>query len=112
MEIRGLGVIDVEALFGTLAILDERRIDLVVELVEWASSGPDRLGLLEGRYPLLEVELPLVRVPVGSGRSMALLIETAARNHLLRRRGRHSARDFAARVDHEIATRKRARERP
>jgi len=112
MEIRGLGVIDVEALFGTLAILDERRIDMVVELVEWASTGPDRLGLLEGRYPLLEVELPLVRVPVGSGRSMALLIETAARNHLLRRRGRHSARDFAARVDHEIATRKRARERP
>jgi len=112
MEIRGLGVIDVEALFGTLAILDERRIDMVVELVEWASTGPDRLGLLEGRYPLLEVELPLVRVPVGSGRSMALLIETAARNHLLRRRGRYSARDFAARVDHEIATRKRARERP
>ena len=112
MEIRGLGVIDVEALFGTLAILDERRIDLVVELVEWASSGADRLGLLEGRYPLLEVELPLVRVPVGTGRSMALLIETAARNHLLRRRGRHSARDFAARVDREIATRQRARERP
>jgi serine kinase of HPr protein (carbohydrate metabolism regulator) len=49
---------------------------------------------------------------VGSGRSIALLIETAARNHLLRRRGRHSARDFAARVDSEIATRKRARERP
>jgi HPr kinase/phosphorylase len=112
MEIRGLGVIDVEALFGTLAILDERRIDMVVELVEWASSGADRLGLLEGRYPLLEVELPLVRVPVGSGRSIALLIETAARNHLLRRRGRHSARDFAARVDREIATRTRARERP
>ena len=109
MEIRGLGVIDVEALFGTLAILDERRIDMVVELVEWASSRPDRLGLLEGRYPLLEVELPQVRIPVGTGRSMALLIETAARNHLLRRRGRHSARDFAARVDREIATRTRAR---
>ena len=111
MEIRGLGVIDVEALFGALAILDERRIDLVVELVEWASSRPDRLGLLEGRYPLLEVELPLLRVPVGSGRSMALLVETAARNHLLRRRGRHSARDFAARVDREIATRQQRRAR-
>jgi HPr kinase/phosphorylase len=112
MEIRGLGVIDVEALFGTLAILDEREIELVVELVEWPGSeerGPDRLGLVEGRYPLLDVDLPLVRVPVGSGRSMALLIETAARNHLLRRRGRQSAVDFAARVEREIATRHRRR---
>src|SRR5207249_1161370 len=47
MEIRGLGVIDVEALFGTLATLDERQIDLVVELVEWP-GGADRLGLVAG----------------------------------------------------------------
>src|SRR5439155_109702 len=83
---RGLGVIDVEALFGTLATLDERQIDLVVELVEWP-GGADRLGLVAGSYALLEVELPLVRVPVRPGRSMAMLIETAARNHLLRARG-------------------------
>ena len=108
MEIRGLGVIDVEALFGTLATLDERQIDLVVELVEWP-GGADRLGLVAGSYPLLEVELPLVRVPVRPGRSMAMLIETAARNHLLRAHGRHSALDFAERIDAEIASRQRRR---
>jgi len=108
MEIRGLGVIDVEALFGTLATLEERQIDLVVELVEWP-GGADRLGLVAGSYPLLEVELPLVRVPVRPGRSMAMLIETAARNHLLRARGRHSALAFAERLDDEIATRQRRR---
>jgi len=108
MEIRGLGVIDVEALFGTLATLEERQIDLVVELVEWP-GGADRLGLVEGRYPLLEVELPLVRVPVRPGRSMAMLIETAARNHLLSLRGRHGALDFAERLDDEIASRRRRR---
>jgi len=110
MEIRGLGVIDVEALFGTLAIVDERQIDMVVELVEWAgiaAGDSDRLGLREGRHSLLEVELPMVRIPVGSGRSIALLIETAARNHLLRRRGRHTALGFADRVDREIARRRR-----
>jgi HPr kinase/phosphorylase len=102
MEIRGLGVIDVEALFGTLATLDERQVDLIVELVAW-TDDVDRTGLVEERVPLLDVTLPLVRIPVQPGRSMALLVETAARNHLLHRRGRHSAAEFAARVDRVAA---------
>ena len=106
MEIRGLGVIDVEALFGTLATVEERPIDLVMELVEWP-GGADRLGLVEERYELLEVELPLVRVPMRPGRNVAMLMETAARNHLLRRRGRASAVDFAHRLDQELARRAR-----
>jgi len=108
MEIRGLGVIDIEALFGTLAILDERPIDVVVELIEWPGSA-DRTGLTQDAYPLLEVTLPLFRVPVRPGRSLAMLIETAARNHLLRLRGRHSAVEFAERLDREIADRRRRR---
>jgi HPr kinase/phosphorylase len=102
MEIRGLGVIDVEALFGTLATLEERAIDFIVELVAW-TENIDRLGLVEEQTPLLEVTLPVVRIPVQPGRSMALLIETAARNHLLRRRGRNSAAELAARVDRAAA---------
>ncbi len=102
LEIRGLGIIDVEALFGTLATLDERQLDLVVELVEWTDTA-DRLGLVEERHPLLEVDLPLVRIPVRPGRSMAMLIETAARNHLLRRRGRHSALEFTRQIDRDAA---------
>jgi HPr kinase/phosphorylase len=102
MEIRGLGVIDIEALFGTLATLDERQIDLVVELSEWV-QGADRLGLVEETYTLLEATLPLVRIPVQAGRSIAMLIETAARNQLLRWRGRHSAAEFAARIDRAAA---------
>jgi HPr kinase/phosphorylase len=98
MEIRGLGVIDVEALFGTLATLDERQVDLVVELIDW-SGDADRLGLVDSTYELLDVALPLVRIPVVPGRSMAMLIETAARDRLLRGRGRHSAAEFAARID-------------
>lgn len=104
MELRGVGVIDIEALFGTLATLEERQIDLVVELTEWPGA-PDRLGLVEERYPLLDVELPLVRIPVRPGRSLAMLIDTAARNHLLRRRGRHSALELSDRLDREIAAR-------
>jgi len=98
MEIRGLGVIDVEALFGTLATLDERQLDLVVELIDW-SDDADRLGLVDTIHTLLDVPLPLVRIPVVPGRSMAMLIETAARERILRARGRHSAVEFAARID-------------
>ncbi len=110
MEIRGLGVIDVEAMFGTLATLDERQIDLVVELTEWEDAADvDRLGLVEEKRTVLEVELPFVRVPVRPGRSIALLIETAARNHLLQARGLFSARGFAERLDDEIAIRRQRR---
>src|SRR5262249_23507921 len=110
MEVRGLGVIDVEALFGTLATLDERQLDLVTELVEWP-GGEDRLGIAEEQLTLLEVELPLVRIPVRPGRSFAMLIETAARNHLLRLRGRLSALRFAEALDHELAERREKRAR-
>jgi HPr kinase/phosphorylase len=110
MEIRGLGVIDVEAMFGTLATIDERQIDLVVELEEWHGIADlDRLGLVEERCTLLEVDLPRVRIPVQPGRSIAMLIETAARNHLLRARGRHSALGFAQRIDDEIQRRRQRR---
>jgi HPr kinase/phosphorylase len=108
MEIRGLGVIDIEALFGTLATLDERQLDLVVELVEW-QGGADRLGLVEDRMTFLDVSLPLVRLPVRPGRSLGWLIETAARNHLLRKRGRQSAVRFSAALDREIAARRTRR---
>lgn len=102
LEIRGLGVVDVGALFGALATLDERQIDLVVELTE-SEDEPDRLGLDHPAYLLLDVALPLVRIPVTAGRNLGLLIETAARNQLLRWRGRDSAADFIARIDNRAA---------
>ena len=110
MEIRGVGVIDIEALFGTLATVDEGEVDLVVELVEWPGT-PDRLGLIEEHRAVLDVELPVVKLPVRPGRSMALLIETAARNHLLRRRGRNSAGALAERLDRELEGRRELRVR-
>jgi HPr kinase/phosphorylase len=108
MEIRGLGVIDVEALFGTLATLDERQVDLVVELIDW-SEDADRLGLVDSTYTLLDVALPLVRIPVVPGRSMAMLIETASRDRELRARGRHSAAAFADRIDRAASGERRRR---
>lgn len=108
VEIRGLGIMDIELLFGLLATLDEQHIDLVLELVEWkAGDEIERLGLDEEKTLILEVELPIVKVPVYPGRPIAVLIEAAVRNQALKRRGYFSAREFATRVEREMATRGR-----
>jgi hypothetical protein len=101
MEIHGLGIINVRELFGTLATLDEQPVDLVVELVEW-STEIDRLGLEDQRYTILHVSVPLIQLPVRPGRNLAMLIEVAARNQILKARGQHAARQFATMVDRQI----------
>jgi HPr kinase/phosphorylase len=101
MEIHGLGIVNIRELFGTLATVDHQQIDLVVELVEW-NAGIDRLGLEDQRYTILQVSVPMVRLPVSPGRNLAILIEVAARNHTLKARGQHAARRFSSLVDREI----------
>lgn len=100
VEIRGLGIADVQALFGFLATVDESRVDLVLELEESRLTQEiERLGLEEETYRILDVSLPLVRIPVRPGRPIAVLVEVAVRNQILKRRGIHSAREFSSRLD-------------
>ncbi len=97
MEIRGLGVINIRDLFGVAAIRYRKRIELVVQLEPWRPENEyDRLGLEEQTYPILGVEVPMLRIPVSAGRNVAILVEVAARNHLLKLMGVHAARNFAA----------------
>ncbi len=92
MEIRGVGIIDVSMLFGVSATRSRKQIDLVLELVEWDPHAEyDRLGLEHHRFPILDVELPMLVIPVSQGRNMATIVELAARNHLLRMQGVDSA---------------------
>jgi HPr kinase/phosphorylase len=105
MEIRGLGVIDVAALFGTVATRQAQDIDLAVELVEWTDEG-DRLGLEDGTFALHGVSLPLIRIPVRPGRNLALLLETAVRDRVLRSRGSNAAADLVGTVDRRASRRK------
>jgi len=105
VEIRGLGIADVAALFGLLATLEDSRIDLVLELEESQLGDEiERLGLDEGTYRILDIEMPLVRIPVRPGRPIAVLVEVAVRNQVLKRRGIYSAREFASRLDSVLAT--------
>ncbi|HET6284008.1 MAG TPA: HPr(Ser) kinase/phosphatase [Polyangia bacterium] len=109
MEVRGLGIINIKDMFGVAAVRDEKKIELVLELMKWdQTESHDRLGLDEMVYPILEVPVPLLRIPVSPGRNVSSLIEVAARNRLLQVRGHHSAREFQERLDRALAD---ARER-
>jgi HPr kinase/phosphorylase len=104
MEIRGLGIINIKDLFGIAAVRDRKKIELVIELVEWDPGREyDRLGVDEAKFTIVDVEIPLAMVPVRPGRNLTTLIEVAARNHLLKLQGHHSARDFAERLNRAIA---------
>jgi len=103
MEVRGLGVINIRDLFGVAATRISKRVELVVQLERWDPAREyDRLGLDDTFYDLAGIKVPLIRMPVAPGRSLAILVEVAARNQLLRIRGRHAAQDLAARLDQNL----------
>src|SRR5271169_4849775 len=83
MELRGLGVINIRDLYGVSAIRATKRIELVVDLERWeVGKEYDRLGLQRESFSVLGVSVPLIRMPVAPGRSIALLVEVASRNQL------------------------------
>jgi HPr kinase/phosphorylase len=103
MEIRGLGLINVQDLFGVASTRSSKRVELVVQLERWEPGRPyDRLGLDETHYHMLGVQVPMIRMPVAPGRNLAILVEVAARNQLLRSRGHHAARRLVRRLEEEL----------
>jgi len=103
MELRGLGVINIEHLFGAASIRARKRIELVVHLEKWAERGKyERLGLDEEKKEIMGLELPLIRLPVASGRNLSILMEVAARNLILKLTGYHPAEDMRRRLEAAI----------
>ncbi|HWC65231.1 MAG TPA: HPr(Ser) kinase/phosphatase [Thermoanaerobaculia bacterium] len=109
MELRGIGIINIKHLFGVSAVRASQDVDLVIALERWKPGEQyDRLGLAQETYEILGEKRPLMRLPVASGRNLAILIEIAARNELLKSQGYDAAREFTERVDAEIARNARA----
>lgn len=110
MELRGIGIINVKDLFGLSAVRDRKKLDLVIELERWIEGEEyDRLGLDESFYTILDTPCTYLKMPVAPGRNVANLLEIAARNHLLKLQGHHSAKEFARRLEAQI---EQAGERP
>ena len=103
MEVRGLGVINIRDLFGVASTRNNKRIELVVRLERWDPLREyDRLGLDDNVYELLGLKVPLIQMPVAPGRSLAILVEVASRNQLLRSRGLNAARALVSRLDEQL----------
>jgi HPr kinase/phosphorylase len=103
MELRGVGIVNVKDLFGVAAVRMKKYVEYVIRLDPWrAGKKYDRLGLDEQTYELLGIELPFVEMPVGPGRNLSVLIEVAARNHLLKLKGYHPARELARRLGQKL----------
>ncbi len=107
MEVRGLGIINIKDLYGVAAVRERKDIELVIRLDAWQKGKDyDRLGLDEKTHTILGLERPFIEMPVGPGRNLSVLLEVAARHHLLKRKGYHAARELAGRI-HEALGKKR-----
>lgn len=100
MEIRGIGVIDIKAMFGIGAVLTTKSIDLVIQLENWKEDKAyERLGLTDTYTTIMDVDIAKILMPVRPGRNLAIIIEVAARNFSLKRMGYSAARELDQRIN-------------
>ena len=99
MEIRGIGLVDIPGVFGTRAVRQQKRIEVVVQLEDWnAEATVDRTGLDGETTSILDVGLPKVRVLLNPGKNITVICEVIAMNHLLKYSGFDPAERFNERL--------------
>lgn len=105
LEVRGLGVLNIRALFGDNAVKPTKPLDLIVQLEMADTMNPqklDRLNIKSHSEKILGVKIPKVVIPVAAGRNIAVLVEVAVRNHMLLLRGINGTKQFMQRQHREI----------
>jgi len=107
MEIRGIGIINVEKLFGIRSIRMQKRIEVEVRLELWDDKTEyDRLGIEDRFTTLLGVEMPVITIPVSPGKNITVISEVISMNHMLKVYGENTAERFVQRLSEELARRK------
>jgi HPr kinase/phosphorylase len=100
MEIRGIGIIDIKAMYGVGAVINSKAIDIVIYLEFWDNNKEyDRLGLADEYTEILGVKLPKIVLPVRPGRNLAIIVEVAVRNWRLRHMGYNAAQELDNRLN-------------
>ena len=103
MEIRGIGLIDIRAMYGIGAVIRSKSIDMVVHLEHWNSQKEyDRLGLNEETTTILDVKVPYQVMPVKPGRNLAVIVEVAAMNNRNRKMGHNAALELTMRMSEQM----------
>lgn len=100
MEVRGLGILNIRAMFGSNALRRNKKLRMIFNMVNFTQENShrfDRLGSSQNTRTILGVDIPEFTLPVAPGRNIAVLVEAAARNHILKLGGYNSAEDFIQR---------------
>lgn len=107
MEIRGVGIIDLERLFGIRAVRIQKRIEVEVRLVLWRDDLEyERLGIENKFTRILGVEIPVVTIPISPGKNITVISEVIAMNHMLKVYGQDPAKEFSKKLSEEISRKK------
>ncbi|MDP8241447.1 MAG: HPr(Ser) kinase/phosphatase [Candidatus Celaenobacter antarcticus] len=110
MEIRGIGLLDIETMFGIRSIRMQKRIETQVELIPWRHNMDyERIGLKERFNRILDIEIPIIYLPVSPGKSIAAIVEVIAMNHMLKVYGHNAAEVFNEKVQKEIERKNKIR---
>ena len=100
LEVRGIGVVDIQQLFGMSAVREDQDINLVVNLEQWNDQVfYDRLGTNEEFTTILDMKIPAITIPIKPGRNLAIIVEVAAMNNRHKRMGYNAAQEFAKQLD-------------
>lgn len=100
IEIRGIGVINVAKLFGMAAVKNETEVNMVVNIVPWASDQVyDRLGLEDQYMDILGIKVPAITIPIKPGRNLAVILEVAAMNNRQKKMGYNAAAEFTEQIN-------------
>jgi HPr kinase/phosphorylase len=104
MEIRGVGIIDIEELFGIRAIRLQKRIEVEVHLATWSETDDyERLGIEDRATTVLGVEIPILNIPISPGKNITVISEVIAMNHMLKVYGENSAVEFTKKLQQRLA---------
>ncbi|HHU42763.1 MAG: HPr(Ser) kinase/phosphatase [Bacillota bacterium] len=102
MEIRGVGIIDIKAIYGEGSIIDRKKVELVIELEQWDDNkGYERIGNLDKDTQYLGIKIPKLFIPVHAGRNLAVVIEVAARDFKLKQGGYNPVLAVQKRMERE-----------
>ncbi len=102
LEVRGLGILNIRVMYGDNAIKQEKRLQLIVHVALFSTEELAQMDRLQGMYrqqSILDVEVPEVTIPLAPGRNIAVLIETAVRNQVLKQHGYLATDEFIARQE-------------
>lgn len=103
MEVRGVGIIDIEELFGIRAIRMQKRIEVEVNLTLWSENmNYERLGLDEQQTTVLGVDIPILHIPISPGKNITVISEVIAMNHMLKVYGENSAAEFSRKLSQRL----------